>query len=279
MKSVYTGGEKVAEFESYDELRVGGGKPAFIYEGNELVYPNPVKEGLVLWYDFSGRSNTDGQRGIAEDLSGNGNHGTLQNFNFTPESGYDKNKLLFDGVDDYVGVDVPISDFTITFSLEMSGADDQFFFGGDINTFYLRRYLGDRLHASVYTDTQKTIQSLGVFKNTGESEKHSVGLILDSQRLKVGLIHNGIIMQEEDLTSSAIPFTLKTLGQWSSDSRRFSGGIFSVSIYNRPLTPEEIAHNYVIEKDRFIDRVYPIPLSLPIGQGKISETFKVGGDI
>src|SRR5699024_4478635 len=102
MKSVYTGGEKVAEFESYDELRVGDGKPAFIYEGNELVYPNPVKDGLVLWYDFSGRKNTDGQRGIAEDLSGNGNHGTLKNFNFTPESGYDKNKLLFDGVDDEV---------------------------------------------------------------------------------------------------------------------------------------------------------------------------------
>ena len=36
MKSVYTGGEKVAEFESYDKLRVGDGKPAFIYEGNEL---------------------------------------------------------------------------------------------------------------------------------------------------------------------------------------------------------------------------------------------------
>ena len=105
MKSVYTGGEKVAEFESYDELRVGDGKPAFIYEGNELVYPSPVKEGLVLWYDFSGRTNADGQRGIAEDLSGNGNHGTLQNFNFTPESGYDKNKLLFDGVDDSVIVD------------------------------------------------------------------------------------------------------------------------------------------------------------------------------
>lgn len=109
MKSVYTGGEKVAEFESYDELRVGDGKPAFIYEGNELVYPNPVKDGLVLWYDFSGRTNADGQRGIAEDLSGNGNHGTLQNFNFTPESGYDKNKLSFDGVDDYVLAKNPLA--------------------------------------------------------------------------------------------------------------------------------------------------------------------------
>ena len=102
MKSVYTGDEKVAEFESYDELRVGGSKPAFIYEGNELVYPNPVKDGLVLWYDFSGRSNADGQRGIAEDLSGNGNRGTLQNFNFTEESGYESKGLKLDGVDDFI---------------------------------------------------------------------------------------------------------------------------------------------------------------------------------
>ena len=100
MKSVYTGSEKVAEFESYDELRIGDSKPAFIYEGNELVYPNPVKDGLVLWYDFSGRTNADSQRGVAEDLSGNGNHGTLQNFNYTAESGYDGNKLKFDGIDD-----------------------------------------------------------------------------------------------------------------------------------------------------------------------------------
>src|SRR5699024_5175874 len=100
MKSVYAGDEKVAEFESYDELRVGDSKPAFIYEGNELVYPNPVKDGLVLWYDLSGRTNTDGQRGIDEDLSGNGNHGTLQNFNYTDESGYGNNSLIFDGVDD-----------------------------------------------------------------------------------------------------------------------------------------------------------------------------------
>lgn len=233
------------------KFKLGDTDIPFVFRGDEMMYPNYIKDGLILHYDFSGMTNTDASRGIATDLSGNGNHGTLQNFNYTAESGYDKNKLLFDGVDDYVGVDVSISDFTITFSLELSGTDDQFFFGGDVSTFYLRRYLGDRLHASVYTDNQKTIQSLGVFKNTGETEKNSVGLVLDSQRLKVGLIHNGIIIQEEDLTSSTIPFTLKTLGQWGSDSRRFSGSIFSASFYNRPLTSEEVAHNYAIEKERF----------------------------
>ena len=223
-------------------------------ENSNLYYsalPNVIKNGLVLWYDFAGKTNSDTNITIVEDLSGNGNSGMLQNFNFTAESGYNKNKLLFDGLDDYIDVDIPINDFTITFSLELTGTDDQFFFGGDINGFYLRKYLGNRLHASIYTDTQKTIQSLGVFKNTGETEKHSVGLILDSQRLKVGLIHNGVIIQEEDLTSSTIPFNLKTLGKWWGDSRRLTGGMFSASVYNRPLTPEEITHNYTIEKERF----------------------------
>src|SRR5699024_1287605 len=37
---------------------------------------------------------------IIEDLSGNNNDGNLQNFNFTEESGYKDNTLVFDGVDD-----------------------------------------------------------------------------------------------------------------------------------------------------------------------------------
>ena len=37
---------------------------------------------------FSGRTNLDIQKGIAEDLSGNGNNGVLQNFAYTDESGY-----------------------------------------------------------------------------------------------------------------------------------------------------------------------------------------------
>src|SRR5699024_4810019 len=69
----------------------------------ELVDGVVVQDGLVLHYDFSHESNTSEYKDKAFDYSGNGNHGTLQNFNFTEGSGYDGNKLLFDGLDDFVG--------------------------------------------------------------------------------------------------------------------------------------------------------------------------------
>ena len=74
------------------------------YKNGELVYPNPTKDGLQLWYDVAGKRNTDFNKEVLEDLSGNGNDGVLHNFNFTEESGYNKNKLLFDGIDDKVEI-------------------------------------------------------------------------------------------------------------------------------------------------------------------------------
>lgn len=82
------------------KMKFGSKDIPFVYKGDKLVYPNPIKDGLLLWYDFKGMKNTDETKGIAKDLSGNGNDGTLTNFNFTEESGYKDNTLVFDGVDD-----------------------------------------------------------------------------------------------------------------------------------------------------------------------------------
>src|SRR5699024_7001153 len=104
-------------------MNIGDMGVPFIYQGEELIYPEYVKDGLVLHYDFSGMTNEDETKGIARDLSGNGNHGTLQNFNFTPESGYDKNKLLFDGVDDRLHLyinEIDASNFHLSYTADHS---------------------------------------------------------------------------------------------------------------------------------------------------------------
>ena len=82
------------------KMKFGSKDIPFVYKGDKLVYPNPIKDGLLLWYDFKGMRNTDTNKEVAKDLSGNGNDGTLTNFNFTEESGYKDNTLVFDGVDD-----------------------------------------------------------------------------------------------------------------------------------------------------------------------------------
>ena len=82
------------------KMKFGSKDIPFVYKGDKLVYPNPIKDGLLLWYDFKGMRNTDTNKEVAKDLSGNGNDGTLTNFNFTEGSGYKDNTLIFDGVDD-----------------------------------------------------------------------------------------------------------------------------------------------------------------------------------
>lgn len=94
------------------KMKFGSKDIPFVYKGDKLVYPNPIKDGLLLWYDFKGMRNTDVTKEVAKDLSGNGNDGTLTNFNFTEESGYKDNTLVFDGVDDSLTIPELVLDET-----------------------------------------------------------------------------------------------------------------------------------------------------------------------
>ena len=260
MKSVYTGGEKVAEFESYDELRVGDGKPAFIYEGNELVYPNPIKDGLVLWYDFSGRTNADGQRGIAEDLSGNGNHGTLKNFNFTPESGYDKNRLLSDGTDDTVRTTTNetlniVGDLTVEIIIECKETtnDWRWFVGNSQNASHFTGFslyqqprtphgLAFGYRGTILKDGNYTVEEGKKYHLIGTSEGGLLKFYINGQ-----LITSRQAIAESENSFRDLSFMRATYYA----SPHFKGGMGSTRIYNKALTPEEVQHNYAIEKERF----------------------------
>ena len=259
MKSVYTGGEKVAEFESYDELRVGDSKPAFIYEGNELVYPNPVKDGLVLWYDFSGRSNADGQRGIAEDLSGNGNRGTLQNFNFTPESGYDKNKLLFDGVDDRIETNSIIwgqQSISASFVFKLNSLNNNLTsimqMGSGIGRLWLR-FVGNQLSLNTYWGQSGADYS--TIKNYASAPTDFIfyiTIVIDRENNNQTMYLDGESVGRKDISLSEGIDWVNTIRLGLNSSYLPIDGYYrDIKFYNRPLTPEEIAHNYAIEKERF----------------------------
>ena len=99
---------------------VDGVEVLYMMRNGKIVDPNIPMNGLVCYLDARGKTNTDKHKGTLLDLSGNGNHGTLQNFSFTEESGYVKGLsgggygLKFDGVDDKVTIDLDMSqDFTI----------------------------------------------------------------------------------------------------------------------------------------------------------------------
>lgn len=233
-------------------MNIGEMGVPFIYQGEELIYPEYVKDGLVLHYDFSGMTNNDATKGIATDLSGNGNHGTLQNFNFTPESGYDKNKLLFDGVDDEIiisGLETNAS-FSIFSNIAPKVEEDLLLYSFSSSNTYLRVEKDGRLYffAQSFDGTSNYyngIRSTNVFDNTRKILP--IGVVVDKDLII--LYADGVEVGRGNLRANILPIALRSIGKWNST---YTKPVFSsVKYYNRPLTPEEIAHNYAIEKERF----------------------------
>ena len=231
-------------------MNIGSLNTPFIYRGEELVYPDPVKDGLVLWYDFSGMTNDDESKGIAKDLSGNGNHGTLQNFNFTPESGYDKNKLIFDGVDDEIATVPPASTnltWSITFTPTFKG-EDSFLMSSQQNAFYLKIDLNGRIAVSA-RGVDTPIDYVSVIE-TETGKTYTIDFVHKDGEYRV--YANSELVGESDKSMLGQLYGLRNIGRYTTASPRgFLGEIHSVKVYDKVLTPEEIAHNYAIEKERF----------------------------
>jgi prepilin-type N-terminal cleavage/methylation domain-containing protein len=89
--------------ENYSPAINDGGIEPLLYEAGTDKKLSTFQSGLVGHWSFD-----EGAGTIAYDLSGYGNNGTLNNFNFTATSGWITGKigkaLIFDGVDDYVNV-------------------------------------------------------------------------------------------------------------------------------------------------------------------------------
>ena len=254
-------------------IKLGNTDIPFVFRGDELIYPNYVKDGLVLHYDFSGMSNSDESRGVAKDLSGNGNHGELQNFNFTEESGYVGDKLKFDGVDDYIlsnslnrdYID-PIKNFNFDFVLNQKDITSK-------GTVILMPLTSQRLTVK---NSENTI-AVGRYTSHWFGRKtpplkrginhFSINVIflaeddygLNESSFLIEMCVNGTLVEDVHATSrdyySNVANVL-TIGWQGTDTSQgenayLNESLHSLKIYNRSLTPEEIAHNYAIEKERF----------------------------
>ncbi|WP_239748322.1 LamG domain-containing protein [Mammaliicoccus sp. A-M2] len=243
------------------QVKLGDKNIPFIYQGNELLYPNPVKDGLVLWYDFKGMKNSDVSKNVAKDLSGNGNDGTTINFAYTSDSGYN-NGLKFDGIDDFIEVKSPnllnnIKDeITISITLEFSD-----------NTGSWRWLLSNTSDASA-------TGGYGVAFNPSSSSTLSFrwgGQVLYSRYLpkkgdSVCLHFSGSVLQKtlniynngskiDTTTLTGTPKDTKNnllIGKSAyNNSETLNAFIKSVKVYNRCLTDQEIQSDYKLEKERW----------------------------
>ena len=250
---IYRGSELITDDSSNTKDIKLGNKPVnFVYQGNELLYPNPVKDGLVLWYDFKSMKNSDFSKNVARDLSGKGNNGTLKNFNYTQLSGYD-NGLKYDCIDDNLTVDTPTSIRTIEMTLKFSAnnTSDKILFHGNHLLDYF--YISPSSHF-VFRNRKKSTGTFQLKSITNKTENdfskiRHVTLVQDNFKCAVYINgnSNGVI---SNYTEEAIDFKLVNIFNYNN-SKSLDDKLHSIKVYDRILTDEEIQHNYQLEKERW----------------------------
>ena len=242
------------------QIKLGDKNIPFVYRGNELLYPNPIKDGLVLWYDFKGMKNTDVNKSVARDLSENNIKGTLKNFNYSETSGY-KNGLSLDGIDDYVETtkNNAINNLTYTLSVELLFEIKK----SDNTVLYLISNSESSTGENGFTigyfgDSQGQI---GLFyrgirfwstRNLLLNKKYFLQVTVDESG-NMKLFINGKL---DKTTTSSVHSTRPSLNLffgkaafYNSPFTNFNMGDFK--IYNRALTDTEVQHNYKLEKERW----------------------------
>jgi hypothetical protein len=229
--------------------------------------PNIIDDGLVLYLDAGNRKSYVSGSTTWFDKSGRGNNGTLTNgptFNSA-----NLGSVVFDGTNDYVdcGNDSSISfgqsrSFTIEIifntanyiqslgtliarrNSDISSATDYmvFYESGNKFTFGIGAASSPNSWTSVsdFNVNNQIMAFTGVVSSTGVESGQKI------------MYKNGVELNNLTYSVKASSTTNNTyIGKYNGSGGYFNGNIFSVKVYNRALSPQEVLQNYNATKGRF----------------------------
>jgi hypothetical protein len=223
--------------------------------------PKIITDGLVLALDAGSKKSYSGSGTAYNDLSGNGNNGTLTNSPTFNSNG----DFEFDGVNDYVSFGNPDElNFTDSMSHAVwftrnsngtgnlrltskaaggSGTNQQgfTFFGGNSSIVWGINVGGVRTNLSATITVGPWYYVVGT-ANFSTGTQH---IYLNGEEITSGNLGN------TNTTSNSIEFRV---GSYYSESNLlpWDGNIGPVSVYNKALTAQEVLQNYNATKSRFI---------------------------
>ena len=206
-----------------------------------------VTSGLVLALDAADRNSYVSGSTVWNDVSGNGNNGTLTN-----GPTFSNNSIVFDGIDDYISC---ITNITIGSAFSM----ESFIYinsrtGGDIMSSWNNpfKFLW-RINTSGYQliawdgggPAQETLGTSVV--NTGTW----VCIVVTYDGTNVRFYNNAVLTDTNAKTFSISNFIAMQIAANTYDNVYFDGKIANGKIYNRALSAQEILQNYNAQKSRF----------------------------
>ena len=216
---------------------------------------NVVTNGLVLCLDAANRKSYPGSGTTWNDLSGNGNTGTLTNGpTFSSANG---GSIVFDGLNDYVNISTAVnltnpSTICAFINTSVTTGSNQVIYGPSANGSDNWLSISNNKAEMFATQTANVNNFSITGTTTIEANKwyYITGIVNNNV---TSLYVNGVF----EVASSARAFTV---GGWNSTARigqratgqfPFSGSIAYVHGYNRALSAVEVQQNYNALKSRF----------------------------
>lgn len=198
--------------------------------GKKIEY---IQDGLIGYYTAKGRSNTDENKNILPDLSGNGNDLENKNFAYTVESGYGQGYIQYDGIDDYSIFSNTYSDVDIHVHCICSDYDsiennNSIWGSGSSSGIVSRLYNRNGLIAIDPSDSTSWLNGneyVNRVPPTNELSVWSSNIHSDYMRLNLGTLSNNAV--------------------FFSKVR-----IYDFLLYNRYLIDEEVQNNFLISQIR-----------------------------
>ncbi len=229
-----------------------------LIEKSEYTTDDYIQDGLIAMYD--GKNNTglghDDTSKVWVDLSGNGHDGTIiGNINWNDDS------LSFDGTNNAVNLGrINLQDITIEIVL-IDESTDSNNYASYISNFETGGYgiekrldFNKKIFMSVFVNSDYTL--IYTKDNFVANKKISLSGSYSSNKMK--LYQLGVLQQESSTTGSlgmpkndtVMMIGANPYGEIPTEGR-LKGKVYSVRIYNRALSEEEVKQNYTVDKVRF----------------------------
>lgn len=216
---------------------------------SEVNYGKNILEGgLLLYYKGSEAPITVDGKLKLPDVSGNGNHGEMINFQENMRN--EKGKIAFDGTNNYVAAPNVLKDRT-TFTIEIAYVPKrqiswQYYFGIRVNQFgleagsdnYRHFYYSNSNGTNKYVFMDETTNNLNqITYATYVINGNQITGYKDGKRMMTRTMQDSIIT-----TGDVLGLGADGLGQYKALM-----DCYSFRVYNYALNDEEVYHNYRID--------------------------------
>ena len=234
--------------------------------GFEKLQASYVQDGLVCWYDgiYNTKSGHNESATTWEDLTANGNNGILRNINNTNNSGWTNNSIILDGEDDWIQMpQIKASSDGITVEIvaklkvEKEATREVYITNMESGGIAIQKN-SHKNSCWIYSGGYKDLYD---DENVKENQIYSMSTGINQNTNTIYFSSNEVFKTNtvtskysEPISSTIFAIGTNVIGnndETASGEQRPNLEVYSVRIYNRCLTQEEVQKNYEQDKKRF----------------------------